>query len=160
MVAYLLFCRGSSSLGSVNLGNLRLNFSMNYELPTMNDSATRRSPISIKCAGGVKKSPIFSTVSIHFSHFSIHFSKFFAIFLQLLTFSNANMRVWCYPILPIFPILPTTRFELFWRVLFCCVPIGCGVFVFQDDFKVLLIYCAISIYITEQIGFGRFYTGQ
>jgi len=41
--------------------------------------------------------------------------------------------------------------KLFRRVFFCCVPVGCGVFVFEEDFEVLLIYCAISINIAEQI---------
>lgn len=40
---------------SVNIGKLCLNFSMNYELPTMNYSATRRSQNFNQTRRGVKK---------------------------------------------------------------------------------------------------------
>jgi hypothetical protein len=57
-----------------------------------------------------------SEISAIFCPFFSFFRTFFAIFSTFSTtfdrfqpFQNTNLRVWCYPKLPIFPILPATN---------------------------------------------------
>ena len=72
----------------VNLGNLWLNFSLNYELPTMNSQRDH-------LRRGVKKIRIFSNI---FERFYTIFEYFYIVFERFQTFSKVfkkNLRVWC-----------------------------------------------------------------
>jgi hypothetical protein len=55
--------------------------------------------------GGKKLSNIFKRFCTIFKRFISIFERFYTVFKRFRTFQNTNMRVWCYPKLPILPIL-------------------------------------------------------